>query len=186
MIRQQQSQIRLMQQAAGQLPSDATAAVAGDDSTTTPTSERSWSFASVGPGPGLSLPPPRSPAVTTSTTTAPTTGPGQHRTSFDFPRRPSRSSRTPSRTASPALRPHSAGLSAHGDGPDASWIWGGTRDDVAFYQAETQMLSRENQMLRVRLRELGRFRLFWLIRGIVVSLTDPLPTLPSPCRASTR
>ena len=28
-------------------------------------------------------------------------------------------------------------------------------DDSAFYQAETQMLTRENQMLRQRIRELG-------------------------------
>jgi hypothetical protein len=28
-------------------------------------------------------------------------------------------------------------------------------DDGAFYQAETQMLTRENQMLRARIRELG-------------------------------
>lgn len=29
------------------------------------------------------------------------------------------------------------------------------RDDVAYYQAETQMLTRENQMLKMRIRELG-------------------------------
>jgi len=32
---------------------------------------------------------------------------------------------------------------------------GGTRDDSAFYQAETQTLQRENQMLKHRIRELG-------------------------------
>jgi len=32
---------------------------------------------------------------------------------------------------------------------------GGTRDDAAFYQAETQTLQRENQMLKMRIRELG-------------------------------
>lgn len=32
---------------------------------------------------------------------------------------------------------------------------GGTRDESAFYQAETQMLTRENQMLKLRIRELG-------------------------------
>lgn len=31
------------------------------------------------------------------------------------------------------------------------------RDESAFYQAETQMLVRENQMLRLRIRELGEF-----------------------------
>jgi hypothetical protein len=32
----------------------------------------------------------------------------------------------------------------------------GSRDESAFYQAETQMLMRENQMLRHRVRELER------------------------------
>ena len=30
-----------------------------------------------------------------------------------------------------------------------------SRDDVAYYQAETQMLTRENQMLKIRIRDLG-------------------------------
>ena len=30
-----------------------------------------------------------------------------------------------------------------------------TRDESAFYQAETQNLTRENQMLKLRIRELG-------------------------------
>jgi len=34
------------------------------------------------------------------------------------------------------------------------WVLGG-RDESAFYQAETQMLVRENQMLRHRVRDLG-------------------------------
>jgi hypothetical protein len=34
------------------------------------------------------------------------------------------------------------------------------RDESAFYQAETQMLVRENQMLRLRIRELGEFIFF--------------------------
>lgn len=33
---------------------------------------------------------------------------------------------------------------------------GTTRDESAFYQAETQMLTRENQMLKLRIRELER------------------------------
>lgn len=33
---------------------------------------------------------------------------------------------------------------------------GGARDESAFYQAETQMLTRENQMLKQRIRELER------------------------------
>jgi hypothetical protein len=65
-------------------------------------------------------------------------------------------SQTSSHTGSPALRPTSAALSSHNEsnefliGSPAS-----TRDESAFYQAETQMLTRENQMLKLRIRELG-------------------------------
>lgn len=38
------------------------------------------------------------------------------------------------------------------DGDSFAWSY---RDDIAFYQAETQMMTRENQMLRRRIRELG-------------------------------
>jgi hypothetical protein len=34
-------------------------------------------------------------------------------------------------------------------------LLGGTRDDAAFYQAETVNLTRENQLLKFRIRELG-------------------------------
>ena len=60
-----------------------------------------------------------------------------------------RRSRTPSRGASPRLRATSIG------GESGDWVLGG-RDESAFYQAETQMLTRENQMLRHRIRELGK------------------------------
>jgi hypothetical protein len=36
----------------------------------------------------------------------------------------------------------------------------GSRDEVAFYQAEASMLNRENQMLRQRIRELGSSAVF--------------------------
>jgi hypothetical protein len=62
-----------------------------------------------------------------------------------------RRSRTPSRGASPRLR--STSISAE----SGDWALGGGRDESAFYQAETQMLVRENQMLRHRIRELGLF-----------------------------
>lgn len=58
---------------------------------------------------------------------------------------------------SPALLPLSAGL--HGESNE--WLLSGgasglgSRDESAFYQAETQMLTRENLMLRMRIRELG-------------------------------
>lgn len=59
-----------------------------------------------------------------------------------------RRSRTPSRTTSPRIR-HS---SVTGD-VDPFHIGG--RDESAFYQAETAMVTRENQMLKQRIRELG-------------------------------
>lgn len=74
------------------------------------------------------------------------------RTSFDMARADLRHrSRTPSRNASPRMR--STSISADSGEP---WALGG-RDDCAFYQAEAQMLVRENQMLRHRIRELGKF-----------------------------
>ncbi|GAB7332022.1 hypothetical protein MBLNU13_g03921t1 [Cladosporium sp. NU13] len=57
-----------------------------------------------------------------------------------------------SHATSPALRPSSGSL-----GPlTEDFLLGGTRNDAAFYQAETQMLTRENQMLKFRIRELER------------------------------
>ncbi|KAI9830939.1 MAG: hypothetical protein M1819_005322 [Sarea resinae] len=127
MIRQQQAQIQQMQQSTGAAPTTAV-----DDST--PTSEQSLSFPSVAPPP-VGHPRPRSPVP---------------RTSFDNTRQPSRHSRTSSRTTSPALRPLSTNLSAQGE--SSEWLLG--RDESAYYQAETQNLTRENQILRARVREL--------------------------------
>ncbi|KAI9799551.1 MAG: hypothetical protein M1825_004477 [Sarcosagium campestre] len=142
MIRTQQIQLSQMQQATGQ-PLPDSVATAVDDST--PTSERSFSLPSLAP-PATSVvhPRPRSPA-----------GPGHHRGSHDLSRQSSRRSRTPSRTASPSLRPLSASLSGYTDTSEP-WTLGGSRDESSFYQAETQMLTRENQMLRMRIRELER------------------------------
>ena len=79
------------------------------------------------------------------------------RNSLELARQTSRSSRTPSRTTSPSLRPISAGLGDRGeDSSLASSIQSQTgRDDVSFSQAESLMLTRENQMLKQRIRELG-------------------------------
>jgi len=140
MIRTQQAQLQQIQQSTGALPATSTAAV--DDST--PTSERSFSFPNVAaPLPASVINPrPRSP------------GP---RGSLDLSRHNSRRSRHSSRTTSPALLPLSAGL--HGESNE--WLLSGggssqgSRDESAFYQAETQMLTRENLMLRMRIRELG-------------------------------
>jgi hypothetical protein len=74
------------------------------------------------------------------------------RSSFDMARADLRQrSRTPSRHASPRMR--STSISADSG---EQWALGG-RDESAFYQAESQMLVRENQMLRHRIRELGEF-----------------------------
>jgi hypothetical protein len=140
MIRTQQAQLQQIQQSTGALPATSTAAV--DDST--PTSERSFSF------PNVSVPLP------TSVINPRPRSPGP-RGSLDLSRHNSRRSRHSSRTTSPALLPLSAGL--HGESNE--WLLSGggssqgSRDESAFYQAETQMLTRENLMLRMRIRELG-------------------------------
>jgi hypothetical protein len=89
--------------------------------------------------------------------------PAHPRSSFDMARADlQRRSRTPSRGTSPRLR----STSISGESGE-QWILGG-RDESAFYQAETQMLIRENQMLRHRIRDLGEYiclhRLFGLLR----------------------
>ncbi|KYK59413.1 hypothetical protein DCS_00543 [Drechmeria coniospora] len=72
------------------------------------------------------------------------------RSSFDMARADiQRRSRTPSRGPSPRLRATS--ISAE----SGEWVLGG-RDESAFYQAEAQMLVRENQMLRHRIRDLEK------------------------------
>ncbi|KAG8627181.1 hypothetical protein KVT40_004664 [Elsinoe batatas] len=52
--------------------------------------------------------------------------------------------------SSPSLRPLTTTRS-HDE-----WSMGGVRDESSFYQAETQTLQRENQMLKMRIRELER------------------------------
>ena len=71
------------------------------------------------------------------------------RSSFDMARADlQRRSRTPSRGPSPRIR--STSISA-----ESGELGLGGRDESAFYQAGTQMLTRENQMLHHRIRELG-------------------------------
>lgn len=78
------------------------------------------------------------------------------RSSFDMARADlNRRSRTPSRAPSLGASPRMRSSSIGGDTGDT--ILSG-RDESAFYQAETQMLVRENQMLRHRIRELGKSR----------------------------
>lgn len=66
-------------------------------------------------------------------------------------------SRGSSHTGSPALRPSSGhGLTPHESNELLPGSAVPARDESAFYQAETQMLTRENQMLKLRIRELGK------------------------------
>lgn len=140
MIRTQQQQLQLLQAAGG--GQNAGAAPVIDESM--PTSERSMSFSipnvPLAQLPSATIPVPRSP----STILHP-------RSSFDLARSDlqRRTSRTPSRTASPGLRSTSI------SGEPGELLNLGGRDESAFYQAETQMVIRENQMLRQRIRELG-------------------------------
>jgi hypothetical protein len=148
MIRQQQSQLQQLhhqqqQQQQGQTPNSGAAVI--DD--TTPGSERSQSFSSVPP---LPTPGSRSMQIPLSHST----------------RRGSRASGA----ASPNLNAHlsqptSAIDPAHGSF-SSDWSVVGesaapaarrsSRDEGSFYQAEAAMLTRENQMLRMRIRELER------------------------------
>jgi hypothetical protein len=136
MIRTQQQHLQQLQAASGQAQNPPTVI---DEST--PTSEWSMSFSNAAA--------PRSP----STALHP-------RSSFDLARADlaQRRSRTPSRTASPRLtvspRLRSTSISAEGSEPFSL----AGRDESAFYQAETQMMVRENQILRQRIRELGQLK----------------------------
>lgn len=134
-IRQQQAQILHLQQNQS--------AIAGEDSPGHSTPASSTQPISAGPHQPSAVP------------TAPSSGslprsPVFPRSSFDIARGDLRHrSRTPSRGASPRLR--STSISQDSGEPFAL----GGRDESAFYQAETQMLVRENQMLRHRIRDLG-------------------------------
>ncbi|KAH8659129.1 hypothetical protein BGZ60DRAFT_414606 [Tricladium varicosporioides] len=137
MIRTQQQHLQQLQAATGQ-PQGTPPVI--DEST--PTSERSMSFSNNhAPLPQSSTSTPRSPSLIL-----------HPRSSFDLARTDlaQRRSRTPSRTASPRLR----ATSISGEGGETITLAG--RDESAFYQAETQMMVRENQMLRQRIRELER------------------------------
>lgn len=130
MIRSQQAQLHQLQQ---QQPQSTTGTAVIDD--TTPASERS----------------------TSSFPSIPQPTPSSNRLSIS-----SLSNRAPSQSASPNLRPRDASR-----GPEGAETFPslrdstsrrGSRDESAFYQAEAAMLGRENQMLRQRIRELGKHR----------------------------
>ncbi|EGX91171.1 hypothetical protein CCM_05329 [Cordyceps militaris CM01] len=135
MIRQQQLELQRLQ--ASNSGGGAGHGASAEDSSAV--SDRAGPLASQGPVP---TPPlagsyPRSPVF-------------HHRPSLDMARADlHRRSRTPSRGASPRLRSTSISVES-GD-----WALGG-RDESAFYQAEAQMLTRENQMLKHRIHELQK------------------------------
>ncbi|KAI0017526.1 hypothetical protein F4780DRAFT_755345 [Xylariomycetidae sp. FL0641] len=139
MIRQQQVQLQQLQAAQGQSQTS----VAAEDA---PARERSTSNLSQQ---NMVVPPPTIPTPSSSNPRSPSVT--HHRSSFDLAREAlHRRSRTPSRGASsPRLR--STSISQEGE-PHLS----GVRDESAYYQAETQSLVRENQMLKHRIRELER------------------------------
>ncbi|EUC31562.1 hypothetical protein COCCADRAFT_27729 [Bipolaris zeicola 26-R-13] len=141
MIRAQQAQINSLQ--ANQHPSSASAVV--DDGT--PTSERSMSIPAshshsqhMSPLPSAAQPRSRSPF-----------GLGSISRQSSFADR----SRHSSHAGSPALRPISGQAGSY-DPHDMLPSPAAARDESAFYQAETQNLTRENQMLKQRIRELER------------------------------
>lgn len=139
MIRQQQAQIDTL--ATGQHPPSNSAV---DDST--PTSERSMSLSRSQSQAAQ--------APTSAISPLPSAAQPRSRSPFNISRQSSFAdrSRGGSHAGSPALRPFpGAPHDAHEMLPSPAT----GRDESAFYQAETQNLTRENQMLKLRIRELG-------------------------------
>jgi hypothetical protein len=140
MIRQQQQQILSLQ--TQNTSHGSTSAVAIDDST--PTSERSMSL---NHAPSITQP---------HTSSASSAAPApRSRSPFVSHSLSRHSSYRSSRDASPSLRPVSGHGASYPDNNELSLNQSASRDESAFYQAETQMLTRENQMLKMRIRELG-------------------------------
>jgi hypothetical protein len=137
MIRQQQQQILTLQT---HNTHSSSSAVAIDDST--PTSERSMSY-------NQGAPPPQ-PNTSSTGSTVP-----RSRSPFVSHSLSRHSSYRSSRDASPSLRPISGYGGLNMDTPELLLGQSASRDESAFYQAETQTLTRENQMLKMRIRELG-------------------------------
>ncbi|OSS52659.1 hypothetical protein B5807_02603 [Epicoccum nigrum] len=140
MIRQQQAQIDTL--TTGQHPPSNSAV---DDST--PTSERSMSLSRSQSQAAQ--------APTSAISPLPSAAQPRSRSPFNISRQSSFAdrSRGGSHAGSPALRPFpGAPHDAHEMLPSPA----AGRDESAFYQAETQNLTRENQMLKLRIRELER------------------------------
>ena len=150
MIRQGQAELQAIRDQAAPAPPMETSS----PSQITPSTERSASGLttshdqSSNPTLNTAVPGPNSPVI---------------RGSLDVSRRPSRRSRTPSRTASPSFRNASAGTFGQGEDFFSGGRSQSLMDENAYYQAETQNLTRENQMLRQRIRELGAFLSYALL-----------------------
>ncbi|WYZ46417.1 hypothetical protein EsH8_IX_000642 [Colletotrichum jinshuiense] len=169
MIRQQQVQLQHLQAAQGQ----STSAV--EDSAIA--SERSNQGTPILQS-GSALPPSGFTPLPSSGSFSRSPSVPHPRSSFDMARADlQRRSRTPSRGASPRLR----STSISGDSGE-HWFLGG-RDESAFYQAETQMLVRENQMLRHRIRDLEK-QLTDLLPGTTTQGNPSEPSNPSHLRAT--
>lgn len=158
MIRHQQAELQAIRDQA------ASASRIGVSATgeITPPIERPVSYA---------YPPSNHPSNFPTSTVIPSPNSPVVRGTLELSRQSSRRSRTPSRAASPSLRPSSSGMYAPGD----DIFYGGRSqsmmDENAFYQAETQMLTRENQMLRQRIRELGKAMLTLEENTLTISRT---------------
>lgn len=142
MIRQQQATIQNLQNQSATNNPNASAAV--DDST--PTSERSMSLNQ------------GSLAQATTITQQNTTGAPRSRSPYvahTLSRNSSYRSGQSSHNASPNLHP-AVLHNLPNDGNEILLGGAAMRDESAFYQAETQNLTRENQMLKLRIRELGK------------------------------
>jgi hypothetical protein len=141
MIRQQQAQITTLQANQSGQPISTSAV---DDST--PTSERSLSLPHSAQHSTASQPVPPLSSINQPRSRSPYNTMSRHSSLADR-------SRGSSHGGSPALRP----ISGHGGLGPEDWLPAAAagRDESAFYQAETQMLTRENQMLKLRIRELG-------------------------------
>ncbi|POR34596.1 Uncharacterized protein TPAR_05206 [Tolypocladium paradoxum] len=163
MIRQQQLELQRLQAGRPAQSQDASA----DDSAASETRERPIPGAPQHPTSQTGLPAGLPVGSVGSYSRSP--GFPHPRSSFDLARADlHRRSRTPSRGASPRLRATSINAES-GD-----WILGG-RDESAFYQAETQMLVRENQMLRHRIRDLEK----QLAEASTSSTAATEPSIPS-------
>ncbi|KAI9739196.1 MAG: hypothetical protein M1834_007409 [Cirrosporium novae-zelandiae] len=152
MIRQQQAQLQQVQQVSGGSPS----AIIEDNGSPP---ERSTPFPSVSTS--INANSSHSPSITPhaplNSTAIPSHSSSLRGLSDDLSRRDSRRSRHSSRTESPALRPLSNSFSIEGgDWNSQNGANAGSRDEVAYYQAETATLTRENQMLRMRIKELEK------------------------------